>query len=436
MSHEIGNARGWSSAPGCASLGSCGSRARGGEERHCLPGSPLRQRSRHRGRGARGGRGCPCGRCGSAPGRCPAGPRREGGWEREGSGTLFTPVPCLHGLLRGPAGGTKAAGARPCRLGRGAWGRAGSDLWSRFGGTWGRGPDRGAESPFPRRSCGKSCTRGPGRSGRERCRCPLPSRYAPAQGRTFPIKPLPRDVRGHRYLPAIKTNHSSAPLGVCHREKSPRCERAPSVLPFWETQIYFFRQVSSSSRPALSGTCQGRKPLHSCRGGILISGSPFADRAQPQASRKSMSSGDRGLSLPGDAERAPAPLTTKHGREGGREDGGGAGPEEPVGCPRKAGVGSGAGVSLRARAIGPAPLPTREGAGARKGEDPAAPTRARGSAAQGGTAAWGDRTSEPPQPRVSRRFLASGAIAPWLTQSPSHTLRPYQSTAFFPPPPQ
>lgn len=31
-------------------------------------------------------------------------------------------------------------------------------------------------------------------------------------------------------------------------------------------------------RPALSGTCQGRKPLHSCRSGILISGSSSADR--------------------------------------------------------------------------------------------------------------------------------------------------------------
>lgn len=202
---------------------------------------------------------------------------------------------------------------------------------------------------------------------------------------------------------------------MCHREKSPRCERAPSVLPFRETQIYFFRQVSSSSRPALSGTCQGRKPLHSCRGGILISGSPFADRAQPQINVL----GGQGAVVTGGCRTCPGTAHDKT-REGGRTVGG-AGPEEPVGCPRKVGVGSGAEVSLRARAVGPAPLPTREGAGARKGEDPAAPTRARGSAAPGGTATWGDRTAEPPQPRVSRRFLSSGAIAPWLTQSPSHT---------------
>lgn len=110
---------------------------------------------------------------------------------------------------------------------------------------------------------------------------PLWAPPAPGQERTFPVEPLPRDVRGHCCLPATKPNPSSAPLGVCHREKPPRCERAPSVLPFRETQIYFFRQVSSSPRPALSGTCQGRKPLQSCRGGILISGSPCTDRAQP-----------------------------------------------------------------------------------------------------------------------------------------------------------
>lgn len=31
-------------------------------------------------------------------------------------------------------------------------------------------------------------------------------------------------------------------------------------------------------RPALSGTCQGREPLHSCRGRVLISRSPSPDR--------------------------------------------------------------------------------------------------------------------------------------------------------------
>lgn len=93
MRHEIGNARGWSSAPGCASLGSCGSRARGAEALPAGVAAPAAEP--------------PPGPGGA--GAAPAGPRRESGSEREGSGTMLTPLCCLHGLLRGPAGGTKAA---------------------------------------------------------------------------------------------------------------------------------------------------------------------------------------------------------------------------------------------------------------------------------------------------------------------------------------
>lgn len=227
-----------------------------------------------------------------------------------------------------PARGSAAAASAE---GRG--GEHGATFGTRSEGAGGAAVAEGTESPLPQRSCGRSCTRGRGGSGREPCHRPpaIPVRVsvalAPVEERTFPIKPLPRDVREHRYLPAIKTNHSSASLGVCHREKSPRCERAPSVLPFLETQIYFFRQVSSSSRPALSGTCQGRKPLHSCRGGILIRGSPFADRAQPQASRKSMSSGDRqGAVAAGGRQTFLYRSDLDKTQEGG-STAGGAGPE-------------------------------------------------------------------------------------------------------------
>ncbi|XP_041332917.1 uncharacterized protein LOC121358615 isoform X3 [Pyrgilauda ruficollis] len=199
---------------------------------------------------ARAGAACPC------PGTAPAGPREGERLRARGLGRrCLTPVRCLTRAPARPRGQHKGSvsPARRCRgsaaaastEGRG--GERGATFRTTLESAGGAALAEGDESSLPRRSCGRSCTREWGRSGNGAVPLPpCPPDKRPdtraCTGRTFPIKTLPRDVREHRYLPAIKTNHSSAPLGVCHREKSPRCERAPSVLTFRETQIYFFRQ--------------------------------------------------------------------------------------------------------------------------------------------------------------------------------------------------
>ncbi|XP_041332915.1 uncharacterized protein LOC121358615 isoform X2 [Pyrgilauda ruficollis] len=209
---------------------------------------------------ARAGAACPC------PGTAPAGPREGERLRARGLGRrCLTPVRCLTRAPARPRGQHKGSvsPARRCRgsaaaastEGRG--GERGATFRTTLESAGGAALAEGDESSLPRRSCGRSCTREWGRSGNGAVPLPpCPPDKRPdtraCTGRTFPIKTLPRDVREHRYLPAIKTNHSSAPLGVCHREKSPRCERAPSVLTFRETQIYFFRQGPALSFPQIN----------------------------------------------------------------------------------------------------------------------------------------------------------------------------------------
>lgn len=258
-------------------------------------GSPAEERLRHARRGVGG-----CGGLASPP-AAPGSLRRGGGGVRLHPAALglHRPPLCVRALVcvvRGPppnAGRAIGRGAiKPVRgcprppsphprvlpdtLGGGAGGEGSAtaacpegnggergDLRGQFGGNLGLGAAIGfskrAQSRFPRRFCGGSRSGdGAGAGGSCRRRPPAPppvhvsAALPPLQERASRRMCVPRGVRGAALPPCgkkkkTKPKHSSTPLRARQREKWPRRELAPSVLPLPRTQIRFFRQVSSSA---------------------------------------------------------------------------------------------------------------------------------------------------------------------------------------------
>lgn len=289
-------------------------------------------------------------RAASAPGRHKGSQSRPGDWER-----LLEPV----------------------------WGKLGARLW-----------------PFPRRSCGRtgSCVRGD-RAGAAAPLCP--SGRPPRLGRSghFPSSPCHGMSEGiAASLPQKQTPRQLR--SVCAIERSRRGASGHHLSCHSGRRRY----ISLDRSAVLPGQpCQapvrGENLSRAAAVGSLSAAAPVLTGPSLELPADQCPRGTRGW-----RERGMPNVPAKHGK-GGRMEGG-AGPEELWAAQEGRG-----GLWSGGRAVGPAPLPTRQG------------RDSRGALCPGGTA-------EPPQPPVSRRLLSRW---PALTQSPSHTLHPYQSTAFFPP---
>lgn len=191
MSHEIGNVRGWTSA----SLGSGGNRA--GLALTAGVAAPAAR--------AAAGAGGP----GLRPGK--RGRGRESGSEREGSGGAAS-----HGPRAAPRAAQRQREPGPwfCggRLRRGARGRAWSDLWNPFGGSWGRGCGRGDRKPLASAILRQVMYAG---TGRERAGA-VPPPPCPPGTRLCGTRACRGADISHQ---ALATGCPRAPLPPCHKNK-------------------------------------------------------------------------------------------------------------------------------------------------------------------------------------------------------------------------